>query len=138
MYDPNEDDDFKRAVGVEVMVHELAHQWFGNLVTPRWWLDEWLSEGITTFISDQLIREVMSFLFPGRDLLTEASSEATRRYRACPQSPHLYRLLYSVLASVHVTSGIGQGGVPVTKHFFRSHFDSSTLEMTQLFHHLEV
>ncbi|MGW0776389.1 M1 family metallopeptidase [Streptomyces sp. NPDC002835] len=32
-----------------VMVHELAHQWFGNSVTPRTWSDLWLSEGHATW-----------------------------------------------------------------------------------------
>ncbi|WP_030204508.1 M1 family metallopeptidase [Streptomyces sp. NRRL S-87] len=32
-----------------VMVHELAHQWFGNTVTPRTWSDLWLNEGHATW-----------------------------------------------------------------------------------------
>ncbi|MDN0197552.1 M1 family metallopeptidase [Streptomyces sp. S.PNR 29] len=32
-----------------IMVHELAHQWFGNSVSPRTWSDLWLSEGHATW-----------------------------------------------------------------------------------------
>lgn len=37
----------KRAEGI--LVHELAHQWFGNSVTPRRWSDLWLNEGHATW-----------------------------------------------------------------------------------------
>ncbi|MFE0453535.1 M1 family metallopeptidase [Streptomyces sp. NPDC058914] len=40
---------FPGAPDTGLLVHEIAHQWFGNSVTPRTWQDMWLSEGFATY-----------------------------------------------------------------------------------------
>ena len=41
---------------LRVTAHELAHQWFGNLVTPAWWDHLWLSEAFASWLGERVAR----------------------------------------------------------------------------------
>ncbi len=84
----------------ETQLHEMAHMWFGDLVTMRWWDDLWLNESFATYIS------------------TLCQTEATRWTQA-----------WTTFASVEKTWGYRQDQLPSTHPISTDAPDVQTAEV---------
>jgi hypothetical protein len=61
-----------------VAAHELAHMWFGDLVTHAWWDDIWLNESFATWMSDKIIER----LAPGWNIRAKSVHDRDRAMKS--------------------------------------------------------
>jgi tricorn protease interacting factor F2/3 len=67
----------RRAIA-ETTAHEIAHMWFGNLVTMNWWSDIWLNESFATFMSYRILDRAYPEFESWADFLPRWSASAFR------------------------------------------------------------
>ncbi len=78
LVDPKNSSIASREYVATVIAHELSHQWFGNLVTMKWWDDLWLNESFATLMEYLVIDQ----LFPEWNIwMTFATSETLSAQR---------------------------------------------------------
>jgi tricorn protease interacting factor F2/3 len=65
----------RKRVG-QIVSHELAHQWFGNLVTMKWWDDLWLNESFATFMGYKVVETIFPEWNAWEDFLIDETSPA--------------------------------------------------------------
>lgn len=71
LFDPEISSKSSQHSVASVIAHELAHQWFGNLVTMKWWTDLWLNEGFATYMASVAVDN----LFPQWNSLEQEGAE---------------------------------------------------------------
>jgi len=72
LYDPKTSSTRTKQYIAEVISHEIAHQWFGNLVTMKWWNDLWLNESFATFMATKIVNK----FYPEWDLWDQFLGDA--------------------------------------------------------------
>ena len=75
LVDPQNSSAGTRQRVAEVVAHEMAHMWFGDLVTMEWWDDLWLNESFATWVGTKAV----DWLFPEWSMWTQFVNMDTNR-----------------------------------------------------------
>ncbi|HZV67331.1 MAG TPA: M1 family metallopeptidase [Telluria sp.] len=74
LFDPKKSSESTRQGTFSVNAHEVAHQWFGNLVTMAWWDNLWLNEGFASWMATKATDHFHPEWRPYLDSLAERES----------------------------------------------------------------
>ena len=75
LVDPENTSVGTRQIVAAIIAHEMAHMWFGDLVTMEWWNDLWLNESFASWMGDR----ATDALFPDWEVWTQFVSNDTNR-----------------------------------------------------------
>ena len=75
LVDPENSSAITRQVVASIVAHEMAHMWFGDLVTMEWWNGLWLNESFASWMGDKAV----DHLFPEWHVWTQFVSSDTNR-----------------------------------------------------------
>ena len=79
---------------VNLIAHELAHSWSGNLVTNESWRDLWLNEGFTSYVENRIMERVFG---TKRAIMEQALSAQGLNYEIAELAPGDTQLVYLIL-----------------------------------------
>ncbi len=115
----------KKRVAV-VVAHEMAHQWFGDMVTMQWWDNLWLNEGFATWMETKPLAEWKpEWNFPQDDAqdldqtLNLDSQKTTRTIRATANTPDEINEMFDGIAYGKAGAVIGMVENYIGKEAFR-------------------
>ncbi len=96
--------DAKKEVDL-VVAHEIAHQWFGDLVTMQWWDNIWLNEGFATWMENKVVAVMHPEWGVAEDVATDMdrtlntdSQPTTRAIRAEAETPDEINQMFDGIA----------------------------------------
>lgn len=128
----------------ETLLHEMAHMWFGDLVTMRWWNDLWLNESFATYMSYLCMDSATRFKTGWEDFASSIKNWAYRQDQLVTTHPiagqvedtdqtflNFDGITYGKGASVlkQLVAAIGMDGFREgMRHYFRTHaYGNATL-----------
>ena len=135
------------AAGRAPVVHEVAHQWFGNAVTEKDWDDVWLSEGFATYFThlyteqfsgrDEFVRALKNDIARIAEAQTKAPAQPIIHRNISDMSTVLNRLVYQkagwVLHMLRATMGTDRFWTGIREYYRRyRNLNASTDDFRQV------
>lgn len=124
LYHPNDSTLTNKFRVASVVAHELAHQWFGNLVTMNFWGDLWLNEGFATWLEYRGTAAIATDWNYGDEIITDVAlaldfdatnqSQSLSRPVASPDDiSYQSRVIYNKGASIlnMIEGHVGENGM---------------------------